>query len=154
METSILGDLPEMSMVACMLGEAMDAGPCYESRRSMSLPPYALELARRNLGLDAQASLAVGKIERGGSDREFYRVRGGGADPFILVIYGSGRRENAHYAAIADFLHQHQVAVPRLLFHDADAAVIAMQDLGGRDLWSYRASPWEVRRSLYQSALR
>ena len=120
----------------------------------MSLPPFALDLARRNLGLDAQASLAVGKIERGGSDREFYRVRGGGAEPFIIIIYGRGRRENAHYAEVAAFLRAHQVAVPKVLFHDSDAAVIAMQDLGGRDLWSFRASPWDVRRVLYQSALR
>jgi len=120
----------------------------------MTLPSPALELVRRHLGLDATVPLQVQKIEKGGSDREFYRVRAGGAEPFILVTYGTARRENARYAAIAEFLLHHQVSVPRVIFHDEAAGVLAMQDLGGRDLWSFRILPWQERRTLYQSALR
>ncbi len=32
-------------------------------------------------------------------------------------------------------------------------ALIWMEDLGERDLWSYRDEPWEIRRPYYQSAL-
>ncbi len=120
----------------------------------MSLSTPALELVRRHLGLGAEVPIVLDKIEKGGSDREFHRVRVAGAESFIVVTYGRARRENAQYAAIATFLHQHEVAVPRILFHDEEAGVLALQDLGGRDLWSFRGSTWEVRRPHYQNALR
>jgi aminoglycoside/choline kinase family phosphotransferase len=120
----------------------------------MSLPPPVLALVRRNLDLADDARLTLEKIEKGGSDREFYRASSIGAAPFILVKYGSARAENARYAAIAEFLHQRGVAVPRILFHDPSEGLMAMEDLGGRDLWTYRTEPWEVRRPLFQSALR
>jgi N-acetylmuramate 1-kinase len=120
----------------------------------MSLPTPMLDLTRRHLGLDARVPLALEKIEKGGSDRDFHRVRAGGAEPFILVTYGRARSENARYASIAAFLGRHGVCAPRVLFHDEAAGLLAMQDFGECDLWSFRASAWDVRRPLFESALR
>jgi aminoglycoside/choline kinase family phosphotransferase len=45
------------------------------------------------------------------------------------------------------------VRVPEIYFHDEEEGLIWMEDLGDRDLWSYREEPWPVRRALYADAL-
>lgn len=98
------------------------------------------------------------RIERGGSDRDFYRARGlggteGSFDSAIVARYGTTKAENARYARVAEFLGLHGVRVPRVFFHDAQERLMALEDLGTTDLWSFRDEPWEVRRLHYQSAL-
>jgi aminoglycoside/choline kinase family phosphotransferase len=43
--------------------------------------------------------------------------------------------------------------VPEIYFHDPDEGLIWLEDLGERDLYSYRAESWLVRRAFYESAL-
>jgi aminoglycoside/choline kinase family phosphotransferase len=43
--------------------------------------------------------------------------------------------------------------VPKIYFHDATEGLIWIEDLGERDLFSYREESWLVRRSFYESAL-
>ncbi|MBS0658070.1 MAG: phosphotransferase [Verrucomicrobia bacterium] len=97
------------------------------------------------------------KIERGGSDRDFFRARGlggGGAfDSAIVARYGTFKAENARYARVAEFLGLRGVRVPRVFFHDPEQRLMALEDLGTTDLWSVREDPWEIRRLHYQSAL-
>jgi len=100
----------------------------------------------------ASGDVAVEPLEKGGSDRKFYRVRAGEAS-LILAKYGSQREENRHYVAIARFLVEIHVRVPEIYFHDESEGLIWMEDLGDRDLWSYRNEPWPVRRRLYHDAL-
>ncbi len=100
----------------------------------------------------ADGSIAVDPLEKGGSDRKFYRIRAGEMS-LILAKYGNQREENRHYVAIARFLSGIGVRVPEIYFHDESEGLIWMEDLGERDLWSYRHEPWPVRRSLYQDAL-
>ena len=92
-------------------------------------------------------------IEKGGSDRKFYRVRCGSEQSLILVKYNLEREENRHYVEIANFLADHGVAAPRIYFHDPAEGLIWIEDLGERDLWSYRAESWLVCRAFYDSAL-
>lgn len=92
-------------------------------------------------------------LEKGGSDRKFYRIAVSDAHSLILAKYGRQREENRHYVAIAEFLAGVGVRVPEIYFHDSEEGLIWMEDLGDRDLWSFRDEPWPVRRELYHDAL-
>lgn len=100
----------------------------------------------------AAAEIEVQPLEKGGSDRKFYRMAMGGAS-MILAKYGNQREENRHYVNIARYLDGLGVRVPQIHFHDESEGLIWMEDLGDRDLWSYREEPWSIRRELYCSAL-
>ena len=95
----------------------------------------------------------IAPIEKGGSDRKFYRVRCSSEQSLILVKYNLEREENRHYVEIAQFLETHGIHAPRIYFHDANEGLIWLEDLGERDLFGYRAEPWLVRRAFYDSAL-
>jgi N-acetylmuramate 1-kinase len=95
----------------------------------------------------------IAPIEKGGSDRKFYRVECSAEQSLILVKYDLSREENRHYVEIAQFLEAHEIRAPRIYYHDADEGLIWLEDLGESDLFSYRAEPWLVRRAFYESAL-
>lgn len=91
-------------------------------------------------------------IERGGSDRQFWR--GAGAAMGLVVIhYGTEKVENARYADCAKFLQARGVNVPQVLAHDEQERFLLFEDAGEQDLWMFRESPWGVRRNLYRKAL-
>src|SRR5438093_6372812 len=92
-------------------------------------------------------------IEKGGSDRRFYRICCSPEQTLILVKYNLEREENRHYVEIAQFLAQHGIRAPRIYFHDPDEGLIWIEDLGERDLFSYQHESWLVRRAFYESAL-
>jgi len=94
----------------------------------------------------------VEPLEKGGSDRKFYRIRMGG-DSMIFIKYSNHKEENRHYVAIARFLAKAGVPVPEVYLHDEEESLIWMQDLGEIDLWSHRNDSWPTRRALYQSTL-
>ena len=121
-----------------------------------------------------ETDVAITPIEKGGSDRKFYRVKCGCAgedvrgigilplrhgleahatQTLILVKYNLEREENRHYVQIAEFLTAHEIRAPKIYFHDAIEGLIWIEDLGTKDLWSHRGESWPARRVLYQSAL-
>jgi len=100
-----------------------------------------------------ETTVEITPIEKGGSDRKFYRVRCSPEQTIILVKYGFEREENRHYVRIAEFLAEHKIRAPRIYFHDAAEGLIWIEDLGKADLWSYREESWLVRRAFYESAL-
>jgi N-acetylmuramate 1-kinase len=100
-----------------------------------------------------ETTVEITPIEKGGSDRKFYRVRCSPEQTVILVKYGFEREENRHYVRIAEFLAEHKIRAPRIYFHDAEEGLIWIEDLGHADLWSYREESWLVRREFYESAL-
>jgi aminoglycoside/choline kinase family phosphotransferase len=97
--------------------------------------------------------IKVAAIQKGGSDRKFYRIQCSAEQALILVKYNREREENRHYVTIANFLNEHRIRVPEIYFHDADEGLIWLEDLGERDLYSYRDESWLVRRAFYESAL-
>jgi aminoglycoside/choline kinase family phosphotransferase len=97
--------------------------------------------------------IKIDPIEKGGSDRKFYRIQCPAEQRLILVKYNLQREENRHYVEIANFLAEHDVRGPKIYFHDADEGLIWIEDLGERDLFSYRGESWPVRRTYYESAL-
>jgi N-acetylmuramate 1-kinase len=92
-------------------------------------------------------------IEKGGSDRKFYRIRFSPAHSIVLLKYTGEHSENLRYVEIAEFLAAQEIRAPKVYFHDPAEGLIWLEDLGERDLWSYRAEDWAVRRPLYESAL-
>ena len=103
-------------------------------------------------------STTVEPIEKGGSGRKFWRIRtGSGADnasgSCILIRYSLDRADNAGYADIARFLTRVGVRVPEVFLHDPAEGVMVMEDVGGEDLFTFRAAPWPERRRLYELAL-
>lgn len=101
----------------------------------------------------AEQPIVVEPLEKGGSDRKFYRMQVGSNGSLILAKYGNQRDENRHYVAIARFLQEVGVRVPEIYYHDETEGLIWMEDLGERDLWSYRNESWPERRTLYQRTL-
>jgi N-acetylmuramate 1-kinase len=99
------------------------------------------------------AEIKIAPINKGGSDRKFYRIRCSLEQTLILVKYNLEREENRHYVQIARFLDTHGIRVPKIYFHDATEGLIWIEDLGERDLFSYRNESWRVRRAFYESAL-
>jgi aminoglycoside/choline kinase family phosphotransferase len=97
--------------------------------------------------------IRIRPIEKGGSDRRFYRIRCSEEQTLILVKYNLEREENRHYVPIANFLEEHDIRVPKIYFHDPAEGLIWIEDLGDSDLYSYRRESWLVRRIFYESAL-
>jgi aminoglycoside/choline kinase family phosphotransferase len=97
--------------------------------------------------------IEIAPIEKGGSDRKFYRIRSSPEQSIILAKYSLEREENRHYVRIAQFLAEHGIRTPQIYFHDATEGLIWIEDLGDRDLFTYRGESWLVRRAFYESAL-
>ena len=97
--------------------------------------------------------IKIKPIEKGGSDRNFYRIRCSEEQSLILVKYNLEREENRHYVPIAKFLDTHGIRVPKIYFHDPAEGLIWIEDLGDTDLYSYHRESWLVRRAFYESAL-
>jgi aminoglycoside/choline kinase family phosphotransferase len=100
-----------------------------------------------------EAAVKITPIEKGGSDRKFYRVRCSPEQTIILVKYNHEREENRQYVEIAEFLAEHRIRAPKIYFHDPAEGLIWIEDLGKSDLWSYREESWLVRRAFYESAI-
>ena len=101
-----------------------------------------------------ERTIHIEPLEKGGSDRNYFRVREpDGEQSLILVKYGDSREENRHYCAIAEFLASLGLCVPAIYFHDEAQHLIWMEDLGDLDLWSFRNEPWMQRKKLYERAL-
>jgi aminoglycoside/choline kinase family phosphotransferase len=97
--------------------------------------------------------IKIRPIEKGGSDRKFYRIRCSADRTLIVVKYNLEREENQHYVQIAKFLDEHGIRVPKIYFHDPAEGLVWIEDLGESDLYSYRRESWLVRRAFYESAL-
>lgn len=91
-------------------------------------------------------------VERGGSDRMFWRGTGS-ARGLVAVCYGSEKAENGRYAACAAFLRSRGVSVPRVIAHDKAQRFLLLEDAGDEDLWVHRQAAWPERRSLYRKVL-
>ena len=109
-------------------------------------------VVRSILGLGPGDRLELTAMSRRGSERNFFRAELQGSS-VIVVNYSPGREENLYFADIARFLNSIGVPVPAIIAHDDSRHIVIMSDLGDSDLWSYRTSPWDMRRALYRSSL-
>ncbi len=100
-----------------------------------------------------ESQVEILQLEKGGSDRQYYRIRFSADHSLILVKYNPHKRENERFVAIANFLNGMAVNAPSIYHHDHEQALIWMEDLGEDDLWNQRNESWSLRRPLYKSAL-
>jgi aminoglycoside/choline kinase family phosphotransferase len=112
-----------------------------------------LRQTRLRLPAFSSGRIEISAIEKGGSDRRFYRVRCSTEQSLVLVKYNLEREENRHYVRIAEFLAARRIRAPKVYFHDPEEGLIWIEDLGETDLFSFRDDEWLTRRALYQSAL-
>ncbi|MEO6871407.1 MAG: phosphotransferase [Chthoniobacterales bacterium] len=119
----------------------------------MVFPDTLLEQTRLRFPDFGRAEIRISPIEKGGSDRKFYRIQFSPGQSLVLLKYSAGHSENERYVEIGEFLAAHEIRSPKIYFHDPTEGLIWLEDLGERDLWSYRGESWETRRSLYESAL-
>ena len=124
-----------------------------ETATSSMRTEFLLRRTRMHFPLLDVTDIRIRPIEKGGSDRKFYRIRCSENQTLILVKYNLEREENRHYVEIAKFLDEHGIRVPRIFFHDASEGLIWIEDLGEQDLYGYRGDSWLVRRAFYESAL-
>jgi N-acetylmuramate 1-kinase len=117
-------------------------------------PDTVIEFTRARFPDLASEEFDVSLLDKGGSGRKFYRIQAPSGPTMIAVKYHPDKEENRHYADIADYLDKSDVNVPHIFLHDHEEGLIWMQDLGAKDLWSFRDEPWSVRRPLYERALR
>lgn len=92
------------------------------------------------------------EIEKGGGTRRFFRVRFGSV-PAVACIYDDSKEENFLYAGLADFFAAIGVPAPEVFFHDADARILVMRDLGETDLWTLKTQAVPAWKDAYFSAL-
>lgn len=103
----------------------------------------------------ATDSLELDPLDKGGSDRKFYRMRTPGRPARIVLHYvGEKSSENDRYVAVARLFRRIGVNAPEIAMYHAGEGLIAMEDLGQADLWAFRNHPWDVRRPLVEAALR
>ena len=92
-------------------------------------------------------------INKGGSDRNFYRVRLPDGLTFILMQYGTEVEENAYWAEINRFLSDLSIPAPHIIAYDYRQHLLLIEDLGDKDLYSFRNEPWHRRRTYYLKSL-
>jgi len=92
-------------------------------------------------------------INKGGSDRTFYRVRLPDGQTFIFMQYGTEVDENAFWADINRFLTDLSIPVPRIIAYDYRQHLLLIEDLGNTDLYALRTQPWHRRRPYYLKVL-
>ncbi len=107
-----------------------------------------LQFVRQAFRLESSDALISIPLAKRGSGRSFHRIKYEDHGSVVFMCYDQFRKENYYYATIADFLLTIHVPVPRILAHDRLRGFIVMEDLGDRDLWSYRDESW-IRRSAY-----
>jgi hypothetical protein len=112
-----------------------------------------IAFCREALHLPPSIAITLSALGKRGSDRAYFRVEWGPGSTAILVHYDQRREENAYYADIAVFLADIGIPVPHMICHDPAACLIVIEDLGDRDLWSFREAARETRLALYRKTL-
>jgi len=119
----------------------------------MSVHDEMIRFAREVFELSDDFPVKLTPLPGRGSDRDFFRLRWGDTNSAILIRYDPKRTENTYYGEIALFLSDSRVSIPKLFGHDPDRCFMVMEDMGDRDLWSFKDAPWETGRILYQKTL-
>ncbi len=108
---------------------------------------------REAMEIPSSVPVTLSALGKRGSHRAYFRMEWGRGSTAIVVDYDPRREENAYFADIAAFLADIGVPVPRVIRHDPAARLMVVEDLGGRDLWSFRETGRETRMDLYRKTL-
>src|SRR5438309_5478209 len=145
--------LPKVTFTVVLSAPKKGSAASIVTATSSMRTEFLLRRTRMHFPLLDETDVKIRPIEKGGSDRKFYRIRCSANQTLILVKYNLERNENRHYVEIAKFLDVHGIRVPKIYFHDEAEGLIWIEDLGEQDLYRYRHDSWLVRRAFYESAL-
>ncbi len=101
---------------------------------STTLPSAQLTPALERLGFALEETVCIPLGTRG-SQRTFWRLLNGKSAVMAIFYAPDARPENAKYAACANLLRKHKVAVPKILADDP--TMLLMEDLGDETLDKY-----------------
>lgn len=87
------------------------------------------------------ADLTFEPLRKQGSGRRYARLHAPGGRTWVWCAYNHDRRENAAFAALADFLARVGVNIPAVLIHLGDTGDLVSLDLGSQDLQGVE-TPW------------
>src|SRR3984885_2451914 len=76
-----------------------------------------------------ESQVEILPLEKGGSDRRYYRVRFSADHSLILVKYNPEKPENERFVAIANFLSGIGVNAPLIYYHDQEQALLHGSEL-------------------------
>lgn len=104
----------------------------------------------------ADVPCVIDPIVKGGSDRRFFRLHWPDSPhpSLVLMVYTLARRDNPKFVPATRRLALRSVNVPKILAFDEDKLCVWLEDLGNEDLHSRQTDTWQVRRALYEAALR
>src|SRR5207244_2243833 len=145
--------LPKVTFTVVLSAPKKGSAASIVTATSSMRTEFLLRRTRMHFPLLDVTDVKIHPIEKGGSDRKFYRIRCSANQALILVKYNRERDENRHYVEIAKFLDIQGIRVPKIYFHDETEGLIWIEDLGEQDVYSYRHESWLVRRAFYESAL-
>jgi aminoglycoside/choline kinase family phosphotransferase len=111
------------------------------------------ELKARASAVLGGAEVGLAPIIKGGSSRNFYRVRIADGRSFILMHHFGGKEEDLYYTGIARFLKKIAVPVPEVVAEDVEAHVVMMEDVGAKDLHAFSGEAWPAVRGRYAAVL-
>ena len=117
---------PHLYADSILAGEVAAPPPVGEGRR----PDPRVYSA---LGVD-EDSVRVQDLRKQGSGRRYARLTAEDGRSWVWCAYSPERRENAAFAAAAEFLARVGVLVPRVVVHLGDACEIVSDDLGRESL--------------------
>ena len=100
-----------------------------------------------------RGNITVSVLEKGGSDRYFFRVRDHYGATAIVMRYSPDKQENALFVPIAQMLRAEGFTVPEIFFHDPARHEVWMEDLGECDLCALVDANGQVQQAAYASAL-
>lgn len=98
---------------------------------------------------------------KGASGRVLCRLTAPCGESFVGVSWNLARADNDAFIAVARYLNENGIAVPRVIVYEEDldddgvhcGGRALIQDLGDRDLLSLKGEPWEKKREWYIKAL-
>src|SRR5438128_3916632 len=96
--------------------------------------------------------IKINPIEKGGSDRKFYRIHCAADQRLILVKYNLEREENRHNVQMGKFLNGHGIRAPKFYFHDPPEGLTWMEVLERRVPYSYKHETCLFGRPSYDPA--
>lgn len=111
-----------------------------------------LSTVRQYLGVDPTVSITLEPIKRGASGRTIVRVKSPIHESFIGVHWTEEREDNSQFIPVATFLKQARLRVPAIIHERSRYRVALVEDLGDKDLLSFKDEPFEKRLPLYRSA--
>src|SRR5947207_6495512 len=145
--------LPKASFTVVLSAPKKGSAASIVTATSSMRTEFLLRRTRMHFPLLDETDVKIRPIEKGGSDRKFYRIRCSAHQTLIMVKYNLDGEENRHYVKMAKFLDVHGIRVPKIYFHDEAEGLIWIEDLGEQDLYGYRHDSWLVRRAFYEAAL-